>query len=77
LTPTATCCSLLNRGPRVHQAAAQQHAGRAGDRGHHRHLRTLAAYAAARLQFFGKRTINMAMVLVYPFPAIVIAIPCS
>jgi multiple sugar transport system permease protein len=36
---------------------------------------TLAAYAAARLQFFGKRTINMAMVLVYLFPAIVMAIP--
>ncbi len=36
---------------------------------------TLAAYAAARLRFFGKRTINMAMVLVYLFPAIVMAIP--
>ncbi|MDQ3029823.1 MAG: carbohydrate ABC transporter permease, partial [Actinomycetota bacterium] len=36
---------------------------------------TLAAYAAARLQFFGKRTINTAMVLVYLFPAIVMAIP--
>ncbi len=38
-------------------------------------LGTLAAYAAARLQFFGKRTINTAMVLVYLFPAIVMAIP--
>lgn len=36
---------------------------------------TLAAYAAARLRFFGKRTINMGMVLVYLFPAIVMAIP--
>ena len=36
---------------------------------------TLAAYAAARLRFFGKRTINLMMVLVYLFPAIVMAIP--
>ena len=36
---------------------------------------TLAAYAAARLRFFGKRTINLSMVLVYLFPAIVMAIP--
>ena len=36
---------------------------------------TLAAYAAARLRFFGKRTINLTMVLVYLFPAIVMAIP--
>jgi multiple sugar transport system permease protein len=36
---------------------------------------TLAAYAAARLRFFGKRTINLAMVLVYLFPPIVMAIP--
>jgi multiple sugar transport system permease protein len=36
---------------------------------------TLAAYAAARLNFFGKRTINLSMVLVYLFPAIVMAIP--
>ena len=38
-------------------------------------LGTLAAYAAARLRFFGKRTINTAMVMVYLFPAIVMAIP--
>jgi multiple sugar transport system permease protein len=38
-------------------------------------LGTLAAYAAARLNFFGKRTINSAVVLVYLFPAIVMAIP--
>src|SRR5690606_22069526 len=36
---------------------------------------TLAAYAAARLRFFGRRTINMAMVMVYLFPAVVMAIP--
>lgn len=36
---------------------------------------TMAAYAAARLDFFGKRTINTAMVMVYLFPAIVMAIP--
>ena len=38
-------------------------------------LGTFSAYAAARLNFFGKRTINTAMVLVYLFPAIVMAIP--
>jgi multiple sugar transport system permease protein len=38
-------------------------------------LGTFAAYAAARLDFFGKRTINTAMVMVYLFPAIVMAIP--
>jgi multiple sugar transport system permease protein len=38
-------------------------------------LGTLAAYAAARLNFFGKRAINLGMVLVYLFPAIVMAIP--
>lgn len=38
-------------------------------------LGTLSAYAAARLNFFGKRTINSAVVLVYMFPAIVMAIP--
>jgi multiple sugar transport system permease protein len=36
---------------------------------------TFSAYAAARLNFFGKRTINSAVVLVYLFPAIVMAIP--
>ena len=36
---------------------------------------TLAASAAARLRFFGRRTVNMVMVLVYLFPAIVMAIP--
>jgi multiple sugar transport system permease protein len=36
---------------------------------------TLAAYAAARLRFFGKRAINLAVVLVYLFPPIVMAIP--
>lgn len=36
---------------------------------------TLAAYAAARLRFFGKRAVNLGMVLVYLFPAIVMAIP--
>jgi multiple sugar transport system permease protein len=38
-------------------------------------LGTLSAYAAARLNFFGKRTINSVVVLVYLFPAIVMAIP--
>ncbi len=38
-------------------------------------LGTLAAYAAARLDFFGKRQISGAIVLVYLFPAIVLAIP--
>lgn len=38
-------------------------------------LGTLAAYAAARLNFFGKRSINTAVVMVYLFPPIVIAIP--
>jgi multiple sugar transport system permease protein len=38
-------------------------------------LGTLAAYAAARLNFFGKRQISGAIVLVYLFPAIVLAIP--
>jgi multiple sugar transport system permease protein len=36
---------------------------------------TLAAYAAARLDFFGKRQISAAIILVYLFPAIVLAIP--
>jgi multiple sugar transport system permease protein len=38
-------------------------------------LGTLAAYAAARLSFFGKRQISAGIVLVYLFPAIVLAIP--
>jgi multiple sugar transport system permease protein len=38
-------------------------------------LGTLAAYAAARLNFFGKRQISAVIVLVYLFPAIVLAIP--
>ena len=38
-------------------------------------LGTLAAYAAARLNFFGKRQISAGIVLVYLFPAIVLAIP--
>jgi multiple sugar transport system permease protein len=38
-------------------------------------LGTLAAYAAARLNFFGKRQISAAIVLIYLFPAIVLAIP--
>ncbi len=36
---------------------------------------TLAAYAAARLNFFGKRTISFGIIIVYLFPAIVLAIP--
>ncbi|CAN5779014.1 carbohydrate ABC transporter permease [soil metagenome] len=38
-------------------------------------LGTLAAYAAARLNFFGRRQISAVIVLVYLFPAIVLAIP--
>jgi multiple sugar transport system permease protein len=38
-------------------------------------LGVLAAYAAARLNFFGKRQISAGIVLVYLFPAIVLAIP--
>jgi multiple sugar transport system permease protein len=38
-------------------------------------LGTLAAYAAARLNFVGKQQISAAIVLVYLFPAIVLAIP--
>lgn len=38
-------------------------------------LGTLAAYAAARLNFFGKRQISAIIVLIYLFPAIVLAIP--
>lgn len=36
---------------------------------------SLAAYAAARLQFFGKRAINTGVVVTYLFPPIVMAIP--
>ncbi len=36
---------------------------------------TVAAYAAARLNFFGKRTISFGIIVVYLFPAIVLAIP--
>ncbi len=36
---------------------------------------TLAAYAAARLNFFGKRSISFGIIIVYLFPAIVLAIP--
>lgn len=38
-------------------------------------LGTLAAYAAARLQFFGRRQLSLVIVLIYLFPAIVLAIP--
>jgi multiple sugar transport system permease protein len=38
-------------------------------------LGTFAAYAAARLEFFGKRQLSATIVLVYLFPAIVLAIP--
>lgn len=34
-----------------------------------------AAYAAARLEFFGKRAISWGILIVYLFPAVVIAIP--
>ena len=36
---------------------------------------TLAAYAAARLNFFGKRAVSLGIIVVYLFPAIVLAIP--
>jgi multiple sugar transport system permease protein len=36
---------------------------------------TLAAYAAARLDFLGRRQISAGIILVYLFPAIVMAIP--
>jgi len=36
---------------------------------------TLAAYAAARLEFFGRRQVSAGIILVYLFPAIVMAIP--
>jgi len=35
----------------------------------------LAAYAVARLGFFGKRAFSLGIILVYLFPAVVIAIP--
>jgi multiple sugar transport system permease protein len=35
----------------------------------------LAAYSAARLDFFGKRTISFGILMVYLFPIVVIAIP--
>jgi multiple sugar transport system permease protein len=38
-------------------------------------LGVLAAYAVARLNFFGKRAISLGIILVYLFPAVVIAIP--
>lgn len=38
-------------------------------------LATLAAYAAARLNFFGKRAVSAGILVVYMFPAVVVAIP--
>lgn len=38
-------------------------------------LGVLAAYAAARLDFFGRRTIGLGIILIYLFPAVVVAIP--
>ena len=35
----------------------------------------LAAYAVARLNFFGKRAVSVGIILVYLFPAVVVAIP--
>ena len=35
----------------------------------------LAAYSAARLNFFGKRTISLGILMVYLFPVVVISIP--
>jgi len=35
----------------------------------------LAAYAAARLNFFGKRTVSVGIILVYLFPVVIISIP--
>jgi multiple sugar transport system permease protein len=35
----------------------------------------LAAYAVARLNFFGKKTISVAIILVYLFPVVVVSIP--
>lgn len=38
-------------------------------------LATFAAYAAARLNFFGKRAVSAGILVVYMFPTVVIAIP--
>jgi len=35
----------------------------------------LAAYSAARLNFFGKRAVSFGMILVYLFPVVVVSIP--
>jgi multiple sugar transport system permease protein len=35
----------------------------------------LGAYAAARLEFFGRRTVNVLIFVIYLFPAVVMAIP--
>lgn len=35
----------------------------------------LAAYAAARLNFFGKRTVSVSIILVYLFPVVIVSIP--
>lgn len=35
----------------------------------------LAAYAAARLNFFGKRTVSVGIILVYLFPVVIVSIP--
>ncbi|MCP3973018.1 MAG: carbohydrate ABC transporter permease, partial [bacterium] len=36
---------------------------------------TLAGYAAARLNFFGKRAVSVGILVVYLFPALIVAIP--
>ncbi|MEE8330359.1 MAG: hypothetical protein V3R84_01150, partial [Acidimicrobiia bacterium] len=38
-------------------------------------LGVLAAYAVARLNFFGKRALSLGIIMVYLFPAVVISIP--
>ncbi len=35
----------------------------------------LAAYAVARLSFFGKRSVSLGIILIYLFPAVVVSIP--
>ena len=35
----------------------------------------LAAYSAARLNFFGKRTVSIGIILVYLFPVVIVSIP--
>ena len=35
----------------------------------------LAAYSAARLNFFGKRAVSFGMIMIYLFPVVVVAIP--